>query len=548
MGVVYKARQVKLDRPVAVKVILGLHDADPGRLLRFRTEAQAMARLRHPHIVQVYEVGEQDGAPYFAMEYVDGGSLAQKLNGAPLPPRAAAGLVEAAARAMHYAHQQGVVHRDLKPSNVLLTADGAPKVTDFGLAKLLGEAGQTASGAVMGTPSYMPPEQAAGQSAQSGPLVDVYALGAILYECLTGRPPFRAATDLGTLAQVLRDDPVPPRRLAPATPRDLDSICLKCLDKSPGRRYATAGVLAEDLRRFLAGDPITARPVGALEWAAKWARRHRGVVWTAAVVGMAAFVALAVSTVLLWREKEATKAALARADAKNRWARRAVNDMYEEVAEKWLDHENDMTDVQLQFLHKAAEYYEELVREQSTDPAERLEAGIAYLRLAQLGESSGRSEEAFADFRRAIALFEGLAAEHPEEPMYRRQLACGYQALGANLRGLNPPEAEKYLLLSRPLFVDLARQFPDAPERQDDLAKNQENLGLLFEEMNRTEEAEAAFSEAIRIHKGAGGAVPRGNRVQVSACVGLQPPRRTVGGDGPAYRRGTVVSRIPGSL
>jgi tetratricopeptide (TPR) repeat protein len=207
--------------------------------------------------------------------------------------------------------------------------------------------------------------------------------------------------------------------------------------------------------------------------------------------------------VLLWREKEATKAALARADAKNRWARRAVNDMYEDVAEKWLDHETDMTDLQAQFLQKAAAFYEELVREQSADPAERLEAGIAYLRLAEIYDNGfGQPEEADADYRHAVALFEGLAAERPDEPTYRRQLACGYQALGEYLRCHSLlPEAEQYLLRSHPLFVDLARQFPGAPEHQDDLANNQENLGVLFGQTNRPEEAEAAFSEAIRIHE-----------------------------------------------
>jgi serine/threonine-protein kinase len=214
MGVVYQARQVSLKRLVALKMILAGPHAGPAELARFRTEAEAVARLQHPNIVQIHEVGQQAGAPFFSLEFVDGGSLAQKLRGQPLPGRQAAELVETLARAVHHAHQRGVVHRDLKPANVLLMADGTPKVTDFGLAKRLeGDAGQTQSGAVMGTPSYMAPEQAAGKGKEVGPPADVYALGAILYECLTGRPPFRGETLMATLQQVLTEEPVPPSRV-----------------------------------------------------------------------------------------------------------------------------------------------------------------------------------------------------------------------------------------------------------------------------------------------------------------------------------------------
>src|SRR5665213_3615278 len=239
MGVVYKARQSKLNRLVALKMILAGEYAGEKELARFRTEAEAVARLQHPNIVQIFEVGEHDGHPYFSLEFVDGGSLAQKLDGTPLPPQQAARLVETLARAMHAAHQAGVVHRDLKPANVLLTADGTPKITDFGLAKKLdADAGQTQSGAIMGTPSYMAPEQAGGKSNEIGPAADTYAMGAILYECLTGRPPFKASTPLDTVLQVVSDEPAPPRKLQSKTPRDLETICLKCLQKAPSKRYA----------------------------------------------------------------------------------------------------------------------------------------------------------------------------------------------------------------------------------------------------------------------------------------------------------------------
>jgi serine/threonine-protein kinase len=260
MGVVYRARQLSLNRLVALKVILAGAHATAEERARFRREAAAVARLQHGHIVQVFEVGEHQGLPFFSLELCPGGGLDGKLNGTPLPPAEAAALVETLARAAHAAHQKGVVHRDLKPANVLLAEDGTPKIADFGLARKLDEAGQTRTGAVLGTPSYMAPEQARGKGHEAGPAVDTYALGAVLYECLTGRPPFRAATTAETLLQVISDDPVPPSRLAPATPRDLETVCLKCLHKEPSRRYASALDLAEDLRRFLAGEPVRARP------------------------------------------------------------------------------------------------------------------------------------------------------------------------------------------------------------------------------------------------------------------------------------------------
>ena len=240
MGVVYKARQVKLGRLVALKMILAGAPCRQQDRDRFRTEAEAIARLQHPNIVQVHEVGEHDGKPFFSLEFCSGGSLDRKLNGTPLPAQEAARLLETLARAMQAAHDQSVIHRDLKPANVLLAADGTPKITDFGLAKKLDDVGQTAIGAIMGTPSYMAPEQASGKSKEIGPAADVYALGAILYECLTGRPPFKAATPLDTILQVVSDEPVPPSQLQPKTPRDLETICLKCLHKEAGKRYASA--------------------------------------------------------------------------------------------------------------------------------------------------------------------------------------------------------------------------------------------------------------------------------------------------------------------
>ncbi|HEX6884765.1 MAG TPA: protein kinase [Planctomycetota bacterium] len=315
MGVVYRARHLKLGRDVALKMLLAGAYAGPRELTRFLEEARAAANLCHPNIVQVFDVGELEGRPYFTMELLAGGTLAELLGGRPQPAAWAAEHLALLARAVEFAHRSGVVHRDLKPSNVLLARDGTPKIADFGLARRLGEGSTTATGGALGTPSYMAPEQVRGLAQASGPAVDVYALGAILYEMLTGRPPFRSDSALATQVQVLTADPVPPARLVARVPRDLETICLQCLHKDPARRYATATALAEDLARFRRGEPITARPVGALGRAARWVRRNPSR--AALVVTALALVTLAASA----GAREWTLAARERAD-EERWSAR----------------------------------------------------------------------------------------------------------------------------------------------------------------------------------------------------------------------------------
>jgi tRNA A-37 threonylcarbamoyl transferase component Bud32 len=275
MGVVYKARQKSLNRLVALKMIQSGRLAEESDLRRFRTEAEAAARLQHPHIVAVHEVGVHDGQHYFTMDFVEGCSLAERLREGPLPPRQAAACLHAIAGAVQHAHERGVLHRDLKPSNVLMDVAGQPRVTDFGLAKLL-ESGPevTCSGAVVGSPGYMAPEQAAGQASRASTRSDVYSLGGLLYDVLCARPPFQADTPLETMRLAQATEPVPPRLLNPRLPRDLETICLKCLQKEPAKRYATAGGLAEELDRFLRDEPIHARPVGRPEKLWRWCRRN----------------------------------------------------------------------------------------------------------------------------------------------------------------------------------------------------------------------------------------------------------------------------------
>lgn len=283
MGVVFRARQVRLDRIVALKTIRSGSLASQREIVRFQTEAEAAAELDHPAIVPVFEVGESEGTHFFSMGYVDGISLGEKLHEGPLLPQEAAELVAQLANAVAYAHGKGVIHRDLKPDNVLLDEQGQPRITDFGLAKRIDtDSGQTQSGEVLGTPSYMPPEQATG-SRKIGPTSDVYGLGAILYASLTVRPPFQAASQIDTLVQVMENEPVPPRQMNPGIPRDLDTICLKCLQKEQEKRYPSARELAEDLERFVAGEPIHARPVGASERMWMWCKRNPKVALPTAV-------------------------------------------------------------------------------------------------------------------------------------------------------------------------------------------------------------------------------------------------------------------------
>ncbi len=403
MGVVYQARQTSLKRLVALKMILAGPHAGAGELARFRTEAEAVARLQHPNIVQIHEIGSHEGHPYFSLEFCPGGSLADRLDGTPLPAQQAAQMVETLARAIQAAHQAGVVHRDLKPANVLLTADGTLKVTDFGLAKKLDEAvGQTASGAIMGTPSYMAPEQAEGKGKEVGPAADVYALGAILYELLTGRPPFRAASPLETLIQVVIDEPAPPRRLQSGTPKDLETICLKCLRKEPAARPGSAGryvsalALAEDLRRFQAGEPILARPAGSVERVVKWVRRRPLVASLLAAVLLVTVLGIAAFAWAFGQALEARDEAIAEKDRTARLLLRAVtaekdaSDRAEETAQEKTKVEEERDRARFQAL-----------RAQTAHHAIQIESAVQAWQHNQLGRTEKILHNLAPEYREA---------------------------------------------------------------------------------------------------------------------------------------------------
>ncbi len=414
MGVVYRAWHVRLKRTVALKMLLAGPSARPEELERFLRESQAVAGLRHANIVQLYDVGEVDGRPFFTMEFVEGGNLASQIQGIPQPLRQAAALVVTLAEAIHTAHQSGFVHRDLKPANILLTADGTPKITDFGLARRLeGDDGLTLSGAPLGTPSYMAPEQARGDKHAIGPGTDVYALGALLYELLTGRPPFRADSPTATLQQVITDDPVPPARLNPRVPRDLQTICLKCLHKEQPRRYATAADLAADLTRFLENRPIRARPVGRFEKLRRWAQRNPIEAFLASTLIVTGLSALAA---IVWQWQHAS--ALAESEANSRALAQADRELAED-ARRRAEHD------QARLM---------LARGQSLCERGEVGAGLLWLvRGLKLTEAAGDSDLVFTFRANLAAWAERLAVGQASEPMMSSVTTVAFRPRGRGL-------------------------------------------------------------------------------------------------------------------
>lgn len=499
MGAVFLARQARPGRLVALKLILGGAPTPPQRLARFRLEAEVIARLQHPHIVQVYEVGEHDGLPFYTMEYVDGGNLARQLAQAPLSARAAAVLVETLARTMHFAHERGIIHRDLKPSNILLTSSSIPKIGDFGLAKHLEDTAsepggvRTESGAILGTPSYMAPEQTRGSTAVLAPAVDVYALGAILYEALTGRPPFQAVGVLETLDQVRNQEPVAPSRLNPQVPRDLQTVCLKCLDKEARRRYASAMELADDLHRFLAGQPLRARPVGVVIRSWKWARRQPALAALAAV--SCGSLILLVGAALVYQSHLRTTAA--QADDNYRAARATLNAMLGRLGDARVSQVPRLKELQRDLLEDALAFYRHALESQTNpDPAVQLDTAVACRRAADIQHMLGRREAAVVNYRQAICLVEGLPARDREALNPQVILADCYRILG--MLSERESEHEPFLRTAREILERLVQARPNDPELRNHLATCEHNLGFEYQRTQRPE-AERQYLRAIEL-------------------------------------------------
>jgi tetratricopeptide (TPR) repeat protein/predicted Ser/Thr protein kinase len=590
MGVVYQARQTSVNRVVALKMILAGSHAGEQELQRFLTEAEAVAALQHPNIVQLYEFGEHDGLPYFTLEFVPGGNLADKLHGLSQPPREAARLAEQLARAMQAAHGRGIVHRDLKPANVLLAEDGTPKIADFGLAKKVnGDSGLTATGAIMGTPSYMAPEQAGGECKHVGPAADVYALGAILYEMLTGRPPFLAASPLETVQQVLTSEPVPPSHLHPKLPRDLETICLKCLQKKPGQRYAGAEALADDLGRFLAGEPIRARPVGRIERAWRWCRRNpRIAVLTATLV---AVVAAGFGGVLWqWQraENNARVADRRRGEAEDNFhlAQDAVQRCVRLVSENRQLSEPALQPLRKELLESARQFCEQFVQARRQDRNARFDLGSVLFDLANVNDAGGTPQQAVATLREAVDLGEALLREEPGNLAYRRSLGKWLNYLGvvsqltsqvgqgeqtfrralevceADTASADPEcrrraaqvhinlakcitgqgrfaEAEQQLLTARSLAAPLVEARLELPESERALGTCWNNLGTLYLSLGQTDKSIAAQKEALKVW----GASPAYEEQRATSLVKLATVYLNLGR--PAEADGLFADAVP---
>lgn len=497
MGIVYKARHVKLNRIVALKMILSGRFADDVEVQRFYTEAESAARLRHPNIVGIHDVGECEGQHFFSMDYIEGKSLADLLKDQALVPKHAAELMQTIAAAMHYAHTEGVVHRDLKPSNVLLDNAGVPLITDFGLAKQVeGQSQLTMSGTIVGTPSYMPPEQAAGRVDLVNVRSDVYSLGAILYELLSGHPPFRGAGAFETIKQVLENEPVALRVLSPTIPRDLETICHKCLQKEPEKRYATAKELADELGRFLRGEPILAQPIGPLERSWRWCKRNPVIAATsfAALFGLvSALVATTVGYVQ-------TSAALAQSEESRRQAMEAVNDLFTQVSENTLLNKPGLQPLRKELLGRALAYYQRFLQQRSGDPRVRDELASAHFRIALITEAIESTDKALPLYETARAMQERLVQETPENPTRLEAYGNTLNALGTALATKKQhADAQQSYTTAAQVRTRLTTLAPENSEYQRMLANTYMNLGVSLRGAGQPEAARERFVQAQEI-------------------------------------------------
>jgi serine/threonine-protein kinase len=525
MGIVYKAHDRRLNRLVALKLIRAGQQATPAEAQRFRNEAEAAAHLDHPHIVPIYHVGEVDAQFYFTMQLLDGGSLTRNIERYHAQPRATARLTAALARAVHHAHQHGILHRDLKPSNILLDSNGEPRVADFGLAKWL-DVGETLTetGQVLGTPAYMAPELASGRKGAATTAADVYGVGAILYELLTGRPPFRGSNRLDTVLKVVHDDPVPPRKLDPKIPADLETICLKCLEKEPSKRYASAGDIADDLGRYLSNEPILARPAGNIRRAIKWAKRRPAL---AGLVGVSVSGLLVLGGVVAYsadqlrnerdfalaqkriadnerdaanRARDETDRQRQRAQANFERAREAVDQMLTRIGDEKLRNVPWLEDLQRDLLEDALRFNQRFLTDYGDDPAVRAEVARAYYRAATIRATLGKHQEAAAAFRDAIRIQERLVNDSAGDPTFQKELSPSCLGLAFELQQVRTfSDAERCVNQALTHLETLSSRFPAHADYRQDLAIVHNRKAAILSHMRRWSEVEPEYRSALAL-------------------------------------------------
>jgi serine/threonine protein kinase/tetratricopeptide (TPR) repeat protein len=562
MGVVYEAEQRSLRRRVALKVLPWAAAMDPRQLQRFKNEALAAASLKHDHIVSIYAVGCERGVHYYAMEFIDGPTLAQLIHrqrpaggppatggatpdgppgdAAPTQPvaavptertgprgrafyRHAAELIAQAADALEHAHQLGIVHRDVKPANLLLDAAGKLYVSDFGLARLGADAGLTLTGDLLGTLRYMSPEQALAKHGLVDHRTDVYALGATLYELLTLRPAVGGEDKQEVLRRIAFEEPTPPRKVHKAIPVEVETVALKCLAKNPVERYATAGELAEDLRRWLGDQTIKAKPPGWRQRAAKWARRHKYLVRSVAGVFVLAVAGLVAATVLILREKSRATVALREANDNFQEARDAVDQMLTRLASERLAGIPQMVPIRRELLEDALHFYQRFLAKKSDDPAVRQEAARAYWRVGVILDALEDYDQAIDAYTQGIALYEQLATGSPGVAAYRRGLADCFGDLGRALyRAGNLPKAAAAFGRAHDLFEKLAAEFESEPDYLNGLAGKLQNLAVFHNETGNLREARRLLGKAIEHEQAALKMKPRTARYQDNLVGCLQ--------------------------